>query len=627
MCGLSGYFLKNGGETNSATMLSMLAIQRHRGPDDSGVAGIDMRSGRIEKLDGHVLSTFETKPNLVFGFNRLSILDVSHAGHQPMINEDANVALMMNGEVYNAFDFKSSLIDKGYRFEGNSDTEVVLNLYLEYGLDGMLDRLNGMFALAIFDGRKGSLYLIRDRVGIKPLYVLTDRNYIAFASEIKSFKALPQVELALDESKLSEFLLFRNVINQTLFKDIVNITPGTYWEIPASGEISEFCYYDIRKEGGQSTAVGQKELEAALRNSVSRQMISDVKLGCQLSGGVDSSLVTAFAASTLPKGSLETVSIVFSEENFSEKKYMDRVAADFQLLSHQFNLDASAYLNLIDEAVWHFEQPLNHPNTIGIKLLSREAKKHVTVLLSGEGADEALAGYRRFLPGCAKLLSLTTLKKAIKNRGYFLPFVRVWGEEISRYVLQTAFGDLAVAKAIYPRFSVRSALQRRSAIWHSIEDRSSKKKRKYELLTYLPDLLMRQDKMSMAHSIENRVPFLDNEMLTAAMQVDDALLIRKKRGKWEGKFLLKELCMELFDEHFAYRDKMGFGIPLKSFFSSIPFQTRWERELLPGIQKRGIFNSKPLARWMKNPGAMTAEKLDAIWLMVGFEIWANQYID
>ncbi|WP_375585617.1 asparagine synthase (glutamine-hydrolyzing) [Cyclobacterium xiamenense] len=627
MCGLSGYVLRSGKEDSSAHILTMLAMQRHRGPDDSGVLGLNMQSGSAEEVDGQVPSAFQTSPNLIFGFNRLSIIDLTAAGHQPMVDKKAKVALMMNGEVYNAFDFKPSLIGKGYRFNGNSDTEVVLNLYLEYGLKGMLDRINGMFAIAIFDGRKQRLYLIRDRLGIKPLYVLTEENRIAFASEMKSFKGLPGVKFELDESKLSEFLLFRNTINQTLFKNIVNITPGTYWEIRSTGETREFCYYDIRIEGKHSHSVGQKELEAALRNSVRRQMISDVKLGCQLSGGVDSSLVTAFAADTLAERDLETVSIVFEDERFTEKKYIDAVAEKYRLKSHQFTLDAQAYFDLLEEAVWHFEQPLNHPNTIGIKLLSREAKKHVTVLLSGEGADEALAGYGRFLPGAQKLFSSINLKKGMKNRAKGMTFLKGIIEPDKRYVLQTAYGGVATATALYRNFDFDEALNSRLALYASVQDKPARKKRKYELLTYLPDLLMRQDKMSMAHSIENRVPFLDNEMVEAALRVPDELLVKKHRNKWEGKWLLKEICSEALEESFAYRSKMGFGIPLKEFFGSAAFKKRWNEKLLPGIKQRGIFRHHTLEKFMQNPQYMNVDQLDALWLMVGFEIWATQYID
>lgn len=605
----------------------MLKLQKHRGPDDSGVLGINMKEAQLEELPVDQSKDFTLNPDLVFGFNRLSILDLSPAGHQPMVNNESKVALMMNGEVYNAFDFKPELEKSGFDFKGQSDTEIVLALYLAYGLDGMLERLNGMFALSIYDGRKNELYLVRDRMGIKPLYVLNNVNYLAFSSEMKSFKGLPEFRFELDESKLSEFLLFRNSINHTLFKDIKNITPGNYWKVSADGEIEVVKYYDLREEGRNSLKANKHSLKNALRNSVKRQMISDVKLGCQLSGGVDSSLVTALAAEVTEEGSLETVSIVFDEARFSEKKYIDEVARSFKLKSHQFTLHAEAYLDLLDEAVWHFEQPINHPNTVGIKLLSREAKKHVTVLLSGEGADESLAGYDRFLPESKKRIGISILKGLIRNRNRLGSFLKLMSSADSRYLLKTAYSGIGVSSKIYSKFSATKAMQSRRDIWESIENNPHQKKRKYELISYLPDLLMRQDKMSMAHSIENRVPFLDNEMIGTVLNISDDLLIKQKNGRWEGKWLLKEICSEMFYSDFAYRNKMGFSIPLKSFFLSEAFRKRWENEILPGIKRRGIFNADVLQKWMRNPSEMNEEQLDAIWLMLGFEIWSKQYLD
>lgn len=629
MCGFTGYIKSKNSVSDSAAILNMLKLQQHRGPDDSGVLGINMASASLQEVSPQDPTVFESAPNLIFGFNRLSILDLSPAGHQPMLHRESKVALMMNGEVYNAFDYKSELEKQGFQFKGQSDTEVVLYLYLVYGIEGMLQRLNGMFALAIYDGREQSLFLVRDRMGIKPLYVLQNSDYLAFSSEMKSFKALPNFRFELEESKLSEFLLFRNAINQTLFKNIVNITPGTYWRIDKNGHSKVYTYYDLLQENAHTPSFEKGALEATLRSAVQRQMISDVKLGCQLSGGVDSSVVTAYAAETLEKGALETVSIVFDEAAFSEKKYIDQVAQQYQLNAHQFTLTAQAYLDLLDEAVWHFEQPINHPNTIGIKLLSREARKHVTVLLSGEGADESLAGYGRFLPDAQRLWTMNTVKRALKNRSQLPAFLKLMGNSEIRYILGTAYGGLATAKSLYAPFSSDDALQSRLNIWQKTSGAKSllQRKRQYELLSYLPDLLMRQDKMSMAHSIENRVPFLDNEFITVALGIPDDLLVKQSNGKWEGKWLLKELCADVFGKAFSYRNKMGFGIPLKTFFDSATFQTQWQNDILPGIQNRGLFNISPLQEWMENPGKMNSEQLDALWLMTGFEIWAQQYLD
>jgi asparagine synthase (glutamine-hydrolysing) len=625
MCGFTGYLLKDTFENRSDAILNMLELQRHRGPDDSGILGINTLKNLFEELNPQNPDLFSNNPNLIFGFNRLSILDLSHAGHQPMQNKEMNVALMMNGEVYNAFDFKPELIEKGYSFKSNSDTEVVLNLYLAYGLKGMLDRINGMFAIVIYDGRTRELFLIRDRVGIKPLYLLRQKNRIAFASELKSFKALPDFKFELDNSRISEFLVFRNTINNTLFKDIINIEPGTYFSLKENGECVTNKYYDLRTEGG--TKISNTDLASTLRDAVKRQMISDVKLGCQLSGGIDSSMVTKFASEALPKGSLETISIVFDDPKFSEKYYMDQVVEKLELKSHQYTLDASVYLELIDEAIWHFEHPLNHPNTIGIKLLSREAKKHVTVLLSGEGADEALAGYSRFLPKATNLFSKESLKRIFRNRNRLFDFLRQWIHKDKRYLLQTAYGSLSIASSLYKNFSSKEAVKSRLDIWESIKDNTPRKLRKYELLTYLPDLLMRQDKMSMAHTIENRVPFLDNEMIKVSLSLSDSELVKLNKDKWEGKFLLKALCANTFGDSFSFRKKVGFGIPLKEFFGSEAFQKRWNEKLLPGMKKRNLFHVDLLQNWMLAPHNMNPDQIESVWLMIGFEIWATQYLD
>lgn len=633
MCGLTGYWLFKGQtERNNAIISEMLLLQKHRGPDDSGIVGINTTNASFQELNANKTDSFTINPSLIFGFNRLSILDLSPNGHQPMQSGDQSVLLMLNGEIYNAFDYKKELEVKGFNFKSQTDTEIVLYLYQAYGLKGMLDRLNGMFSIVIYDTSLRKLFLIRDRLGIKPLYVLNESERLSFSSEMKSFKALPGFQYQLDHSKLSEFLLFRNLINQTLFKNIVNIEPGHFLEINDTGQSSMNCYYDVNQEGLKEKKISnvklaQQTLKTSFQKAIKRQMISDVKLGCQLSGGVDSSLVTAYANQYVSNGALETISIIFENPLFSEKSYIDIVAKKLHLQSHQFTLTASDYLSMIEDATWHFEHPLNHPNTIGIKLLSREAKKHVTVLLSGEGADEVLAGYSRFLPSSHILLSRAFLGGLKKNRSNPFSFLNYWFNTNKRYLMQTAFGSLTTASALYPSFSISRALEQRNQIWKTVQGKKQQKKRKYELLTYLPDLLMRQDKMSMAHSIENRVPFLDHEMISTSLSLDDMLLVGKMNGRFEGKILLKQLCTDEFDQDFAYRNKMGFGIPLGEFFDSESFRQKWESSLLPSIQKRKLFNPEPLQNWAKNPRSLTPDQLDALWLMTGFEIWAQQYLD
>lgn len=630
MCGFTGFYnIDSSTENNNNSIREMLALQRHRGPDDSGIIGINTKTKNHEIIDAKKYANFKTSKNLLLGFNRLSILDLSSNGHQPMVSPDGQVILMMNGEVYNAFDFKEELIREGHSFKSKTDTEIVLHLYLEYGLDKMLSMINGMFAIVIYDFNKESLFLARDRFGIKPLYILQEENRVAFSSEIKSFKKLPGFMFEPDFSRLDEFLLFRNLINSTLFKNITNCKPGTYLTVK-NKVVKETIYYDIDSEGENPIALSDsiKELESRLLKSVESQMLTDVKLGCQLSGGVDSSLVAYYASQNINKGNLETVSITFKDPKYSEEKYIDFVADKLSLKAHKYEMNAEYYFEAINDVIWHFEQPLNHPNTIGIYLLNQKAKKHVAVLLSGEGADETLAGYDRFINTKRnKILTRSFFGGLKRNLKYVFTYLRYSLNPEKRMIMATAFGSLTTAKALNPKFKFNSAISNRQATLNKLTGSINLRQRKYEMLTYLPDLLMRQDKMSMAHSIENRVPFLDNYLVSSSLNIQEDVLLSKHNNKLETKKILKDIAMTKFGESFAYRDKMGFGIPLRSFMSSKVFQEKWKCEIEPSIKKRGVFNTTAVSKWVSNIKTATPEQIDAIWLMFGFEIWANQYLD
>lgn len=630
MCGFTGYFNLNSTlETNNKVIREMIAIQKHRGPDDSGIVGINTKEKNFEEITVSDEAKFNSGKDLLLGFNRLSILDLSPMGHQPMVSPDKKVVLMMNGEIYNAFDYKDDLIQKGHSFKSTSDTEIVLHLYLEYGIDKMLSMLNGMFALAIYDFKLDTLFLARDRFGIKPLYILQEENRIAFASEMKSFKFLPDFHFQSDFSRMDEFLLFRNVVNNTLFKNITNCTPGTYVSIK-NGEVHIQIYYELDNEGINTipNTEAKYKLEDALRKSVESQMISDVKLGCQLSGGVDSSLVAYFASKKVAKGNLETISITFKDPKFSEEKYIDYVVDKLSLKAHKYEMDAHYYFDVIEKAIWHFEQPLNHPNTIGIYLISEQAKKHVTVLLSGEGSDESLAGYSRFIRARKnKVLTKSFLRGLIHNKNHVPEYLSYALNRDKKMIMETAFGSITTAKALKPNFKISNALIGRTKTIKKLNGETTLRQRKYEILTYLPDLLMRQDKMSMAHSVENRVPYLDNEMVKVSLNISGDDLVAKHKNRLEGKKILKDICTDKFNENFAYRDKVGFGIPLREFMSTQVFQEKWHNQIEPSLKKRNCFELKELSLWVKNISKATPEQLDAIWLLLGFEIWAKQYLD
>lgn len=629
MCGLTGYITLKKSISSTNTINEMLLMQKHRGPDDHGVVLIDDTNRMIKEYRSSI-SEVSGSPSIAFGFNRLSILDLSVNGHQPMINSSEDVVLMMNGEVYNAFDFKDELIAKGYTFKSTTDTEVVLNLYLEYGIKETIERLNGMFAIVIYDKRQRKVFLVRDRFGIKPLYLLRNENYIAFSSEMKSFKCLPDFKFELDKTNLDEFLLFRNCVNNTLFKDIINIEQGVIYDYDLEKqEFSEVRYFDINAINTiESSTLVNHEIEDALKKAIKYQMISDVKLGSQLSGGIDSSLVTHFANKELKDGNLESISIVFQNKNFSEEKYIDFVAQNEKIKVHKFPLEEAYYIDTLMRATWHFEQPLNHPNTIGIYLLSEKAKKHVTVLLSGEGADETFAGYGSYLNLKKKsIFSKDFLKKLKSNINNLNNFLSYYFSESGKILMSAAFGNIALSKKVYKNFNFERAINQRKNIVNKIKGSSINRQRKFDFLTYLPDLLMRQDKMSMAHSIENRVPFLDNDLVQKAFLLPENELLKIHNGKLEGKYILKNISKGIFGEQFTFRNKQGFGIPLKEFFSSDKFISLWEDKLFPSIKERDLFDAELLNGWLKNINNVPYKNLEMFWIAISFEIWASLYLD
>lgn len=629
MCGLTGYITLGNTIRSTDVVKEMLRLQTHRGPDDTGCVLIDSAE---QKITEYRLDQKEVygNPMMAFGFNRLSILDLSKNGHQPMLSPDSSVALMMNGEIYNAFDYTEDLRSKGYVFRGSSDTEVVLALYLQYGLEVMLQMLNGMFALSIYDARINKLFLVRDRFGIKPLYILKNKEYFAFSSEMKSFKALENFSFELDEEGLSEYFLYRNRINKTLFKNIVNLEPGMFLTYDFSDH-SLKCdmFYDInnidtRKDNNYNVA----DLENDLKEAVKSQLLSDVTLGSQLSGGVDSSVVTHIAAANSKSEKFKSISIVFDDKSFSEEKYVDEVGRKTDVEINKYVLDSKFYLENLQKATWHFEQPINHPNTLGIFFLSKNAKKHVSVLLSGEGADEVYGGYGSYIQTALKPFDLRYLLSALKNNSSH--FAKLMGFHKSldgRRIFTNTLGNILEPALLYNKFSLAEATKQRLNFSKKLTGNDFDKQRKYDLLTFLPDLLMRQDKMSMAFSIENRVPFLDNNLVTKAFTIEKDKMIEKVGDKFVGKSILKKLCAKYFGDAFTYRAKQGFAIPLKEFFKSKEFDKMFYEELLPSMKKRNIINTSLIENYKKNINTISQHKVESLWVAVSFEVWAKLYLD
>jgi asparagine synthase (glutamine-hydrolysing) len=634
MCGITGYiYLVNKPISDTSTILKMLKIQRHRGPDDSGIRAFSLRSGISQECTTDEPCTLKETFDGVLGFNRLSILDLSSNGHQPMVSADNKTLLTLNGEIYNAFDFKNELENWGYRFKSTTDTEIVLALYLKYGFEGMLNRLNGMFAIVIIDLGKNEMFITRDRFGIKPMYYILSDETLSFSSELKSFRYIDNFNFNLAEEQLDEYLLFRNNLQGTLFKKIQSLEPGHYLSYTHHNGLVLKRYFDLNSYRRSIDVSGDiityiEKLEGWLSRSVQSQLMSDVKLGCQLSGGIDSSLVTWLANRNSNMGNFETVSIIFNNHRFSEEKYIDWVSEKLSIPSHKFMLDSDYYFNNIERATWHLEAPINHPNTVGIYKLSQLAKEYVTVLLSGEGADEVFGGYGRFYDISYPYRTKRLLQEIKKNLGHPSNLANYFNQEY-RAVTATAFMMPAMAIKLRAGFRKEKALSHRRSLFHSLSGSLFDRQVKYEMLSYLPDLLIRQDKMSMAHSIENRGPFLDNKVVENSFTIPEKYLLQRKspEGFRTEKYLLKKMTADTFGVEFAFREKMGFGIPIREFFLHDKFAEYLKDKILPGIKVRGLLNHKLASDWLSDVSILTYYELEALWVIVSFEIWASIYLD
>lgn len=611
MCGIAGYITKKNTIESDDTIKNMISLIEHRGPDDNG----------FEKLD---IFNFGKGPDMAMGFVRLSILDVSNQGHQPMSDEKGQVFITFNGEVYNAFDYRDELISKGYVFHSHTDTEVVLNLYMEYGLEGMLERINGMFAICIADIRTREVYLIRDRLGVKPLYYYDTSDAFLYASEVKAFYASEYFDNQLNVDAISEHFVFRYVAGKnTLFKNVYNVLPAHYIKISNNG-IEEIRYWDIKSSSDRELSVS--DYEDLIDKSVKDRMLSDVKLGVQLSGGIDSSIVTACASRY--KEDLESYSVIFEDDSYSEKKWMDMVAEKYPIKQHQEYQKIEDFDMEFEKATWFLDTPLNHPNSIGIYNMCSIAKKNdVKVLLTGEGADEVFGGYRRYASFLTaqkyKLLS----EISSRLRGTKLSSSKSYEE---KFISTGAFVKEDELKKLIPGGSWDEAINtRRDMYKESCEGRDRfSKALNYELKTYLVDILNRQDKMSMAASLETRVPFLNYKLIEKVRSQKTSRLVRaslidkKKYSHMKyTKIPLKKVSEKLFGTEFTYRPKQGFGYPLRSIYLSLKYKNHVESILLPELKKCEFINYKEVDRLWSFRDKISNDELESLWVVLSFAQW------
>lgn len=560
MCGLFGILNINADQLEAARLgLNTLS---HRGPDQWK-----------DWTDGFAY----------LGHRRLSIRDLSEAGRQPFISDNEDVVTIVNGEIYNDAELRSQL--GAHHFKSRSDSEIVLHGYRAWGIEQLLARLDGMYAFAVYDRKQHRLYLAKDRWGKKPLFYAMCNGQFIFASEIKAIlEYAPELRVFSMEG-IRHWIAYRGSRDpSTIFDGVQRISPANFMDVDDALNCRTTCYYDLldvclgKDELKKSTALEiQSTLRSALQEAVEKRLVADVPVGIQLSGGVDSSIVAGVMRSHRAEG-MHSFSVVFSEPEYarySEEQYSQYVARKLHLNHHSFGITREMIGEAYREVVRLFDGMLDYPNAIGLYLLNRFSKEYITVSLTGEGADELFGGYSKFRM-VAKLTHANSLIRGIPTSFFQFPFPvkaavkwvrplylrntysgRPWSilEQLNSYI-----SPQSLKKTIgLPNTGLLDSFDR-----HKLEALQLERQTLVlDHMTYLYNLLDRQDRTSMGASIESRLPFLDRTMVEWVMRLDPQILFDEN----ENKKPLKSLAAELYSTSFAYRPKMGFPLPLKDWLT------------------------------------------------------------
>jgi len=544
MCGINGFSW-----ADEKLVSRMNGLIKHRGPDGDGVY---------------------SDASVTLGHVRLAILDVTEKGRQPMASTDKSLWITYNGEIYNFRKLRGDLEKKGRTFRSSTDTEVVLQTFQEQGVR-CFPKFNGIFAFCIYDAGGRKLYLVRDRLGIKPIYYFSDGKRFAFSSEVKAFKALDGLAYTIDENAVLEYYLTKNISSEGFFPEIKAVPPGTYLTVNLDDHsvscreyasiyqsVSEKTYAEYKSASEEALA---DELDKLLHSVVKDQLVSDVPLGTICSGGIDSSLITAIA-STYVKD-LKIFNVHVKGRNFDESPHAHKVAQHLGLELIEEELDRDTYLKLYRQCIGFMDLPLMHPNSVGIYLISRRAKKEgLSVLLSGEGADELFGGYPQYLAyqRIRTVNRLPLFRLLRKARMLFLDESTKYLLEDGKYLL-TEYGSMPWVRA---RSEVMAKFLERLSF---VGDESERELSAYilkDLRYYLVPLLRRTDRMPMAAGLEMRVPYLDNRLLSFAANLPVTYKVRF----FDSKRLLKKVAERYLPREVVYRRKMGFPLPVESWLGT-----------------------------------------------------------
>ena len=628
MCGIAGWIAKPADALNEATLGAMLQAIAHRGPDGEGM--FVARAANTNSACGH---------DVFIGHRRLAIIAPGEGARQPMEDPAAGLVLSFNGEIYNFRELRQELAALGYCFKLDSDTEVLLRAYQHWGTD-VVTRLRGMFAFAVWDANKQRLFLARDRFGEKPLFIHESPRGLFFASEIKALLRVPGLQGPVNLDAVWDYLSYRYVPGpKTLFAGIRKLMPGTaaIWE---KGKLRELRYWTapdsqpFNRPASEHIVAG--DFLAHLDDAVSTQMVSDVPFGAFLSGGLDSSTIVALMTRHCSK--VNTFSVGFEEARYSELKYADEVAKAFGTTHHELVVSSRDLMDRLPALIAFRDAPVSEPSDIPINMLATEASRKVKMVLTGEGSDEILGGYpkhvyERFasgyqvLPGCVRNSLIGPLahalpfgfrrvKTAVSNLN-----IDDWRERYVRWFGALDAGErerLSVLKPGAPTVPVLNGPPFDGAPGNSTLRRILY----FDQTSWLPDnLLERGDRMTMAASIESRVPFLDHRLAAYVSSLPDRFRVRGMKTKW----VLREAGKQLIPERILKRPKVGFRVPVNQWFREGMRDFLLEHLQGRSSMTRIYYDPKVLDGMLADhiQGRQNHEK--TLWSLLNLEIWHRQY--
>ncbi|MDX2153912.1 MAG: asparagine synthase (glutamine-hydrolyzing) [Bryobacteraceae bacterium] len=626
MCGIAGIVSTCGG-ADPVLVGRMIDVIRHRGPDDSGVIESGMAA---------------------LGHRRLSIVDLSSAGHQPMTNEDGSLWITYNGEIFNHAELRPELERAGHRYRSRTDTETILHAYEQYGAD-CLSHFRGMFAFAIWDASAGRLFCARDRLGIKPFYWWSDGRTFAFASEIKALLEHPAVTPTPDETGLAEYLAFGYRLGEeTMFRGIRRLMPG-HWLSVSAGQrllgIETQPYWKVPLEEEESERRSETEwvLECRrrLEETVRMRLMSDVPLGVFLSGGVDSGAIAALAKRMVP-GRIKSFSVGYEEAPFSELDKARMTARALETDHREVRLGVHEFFELLPRLIWHEDEPICWPSSVSLYAVSRLAAEDVKVVLTGEGSDEIFAGYSRYELLLSNMKAMrywshapAPLRRMVRN---FIESSSLLSANFRRKLGHTFLGRGGTIESLYlenslcafdeggrERIGVKGDAY---GVFRRYWDEALGANPLRQLLradqqTYLTELLMKQDQMSMACSIESRVPLLDHRLVEFSARVPNALKLRRS----SGKYIFKRAVEDLLPREIVWGPKKGFPTPLTVWLRDASRLQSLSRIL---TQQDGLLSSVtflPAVRdLLERQASGKEDATDRIWRLLNLQLWGSVFI-